>query len=475
MAILWLLTSLITVSLLATPYYYLAPLPAASLLALLLMFRNPVLGFYIIVFLIPFGAYRKLGGALNIPWLVAGVVLAIIFLKAVVVRRLADTLHTSIWPLLIAYLLISLLAASLSSYPETAYKNVMLLGAAWGFVFIGLAVVDAHGFWHTLPQVVIWSISLSSILALFSFYFGLAGFSEQTLSGSLTRSVGGSIDPNNMCLMILFALPLMAHRFAYNRSPRERVLMAALVMINLVALATTHSRSGFITLLIVTVLLAFHYRHRLQPRNIGLVMGGALLAGTVLLATIPMSFWERLSTLTDDWREDAALSRRASYLDVARDAILDHPLLGAGPGVFSDIYAHSEAARLYVKDPAKRARRAHNTYLEIAVGTGLLGAVVFLALLIRVTLDFLIAERNCRLAGRIEQEDLIAGFRIGFIGMLFFLAMFSDMYHKYLLLSLVVSQLGLAFTRIQATPSSTMPIHIFQHENDIGKIKNVQI
>lgn len=450
MVIIWLLTGLAIIGLLATPYYYLALLPAPILLIIYYLFRNPSLGFYIIIFLIPFGAYRKLGGALNLPWLIAAVMLAIIIFMSAIARRMPDNLHTRVWPILITYLLISLVSAALSSYPDTAYQNVMLLGGACAFVFIGLSTVDAHGFWHTLPLVVIWSVSISSILGLLSFYTGLAGFSEEHLSGTLTRNVGGSIDPNNMCLMILFALPLIVHRYAHAYSPRERILMAILLLVNLLALTTTYSRSGFIILIIVMALIAFNYRHRMRPHNIGLVLGGAFLAGAVLLAVIPTAFWERVSSLTGDWQQETSLSRRASYIDVAQDAILKHPLLGSGPGVFPEIYARSEVTRLYTSSSEKRARRAHNTYLEVIVGTGILGIVVFLLLLLRVLFDFLAAEQNCRLNNEFEQENLIASYRIGFIGLLVFLLIFSEMYHKYMLLSLVVSQLGRSFTRIQS-------------------------
>ena len=49
-----------SVALLATPYYKFAVLPGVLLLLMLLLGRYPQAGFYLIVFLIPFDAYRAL-------------------------------------------------------------------------------------------------------------------------------------------------------------------------------------------------------------------------------------------------------------------------------------------------------------------------------------------------------------------------------------------------------------------------------
>ena len=166
------------------------------------------------------------------------------------------------------------------------------------------------------------------------------------------------------------------------------------------------------------------------------------------MITVPASFWDRQLSLLS-W-EDGSLNRRGSYLDVGSDAIAQNPLLGSGPGTFKDIYATSEVSRRFTRREADRARRAHNTYLEVLTGTGLLGFVLFIALNIRVLRNYLSAERAFITNGDSELANLAASWRIGFITLMLFLLTFSELYHKYMLLSLAMSQGAIFFAQREA-------------------------
>ena len=259
---------LVSAAMLFTPYYYLAPFPAVGLLALFWLYRNPATGFYIIIFLIPFASFRKIG-PVNIPWILSITVLAIFALKFIQEKRLPAISHSNLWPLISLYVIANVLSVLFSEYPDTAQKNMILLLAGYSFVFMGMICLTQNSFRTLIPNVVIWSVGLSAVLAFLDSFLGWSLFSEVHLSGTLVRSIGGSLDPNNFSIMILFTLPIVVHRAFYARSPGERTLMVLIIPIMLLTVTSTFSRSGFLAMLICGVLLVHHYRQYFRPRIMG--------------------------------------------------------------------------------------------------------------------------------------------------------------------------------------------------------------
>ncbi len=446
-----LISVVVSAAMLFTPYYYLAPFPAVSLLALLWLYRNPALGFYLIIFLIPFASFRKIG-PVNIPWVLSIAVLAIFALKFVKDKRLPAISHSNLWPIIILYVIANLLSVLFSEYPDTAQKNMVLLVAGYSFVFMGMVCLTQSSFRSHIPNVVIGSVGLSAVLAFLDSFLGWSLFSEVHLSGQLVRSIGGSLDPNNFSIMILFTLPIVIHRTFYARSTAERTLMVLIIPIMLITVTSTFSRSGFLAMVVCLVLIMLHYRQYLRPRILGFLLLFGFMGFILTMITVPASFWDRQLSLLN-W-EDGSLNRRASYLAVGSDAIARYPLLGSGPGTFNEIYAKSEVSRQFTRREADRARRAHNTYLEVLTGTGLVGFVLFIALNIRALKNYLSAERAFLARGDPELANLTASWRIGFLTLMLFLLTFSELYHKYMLLSLAISQGAIYFAQ-RETDSET--------------------
>ena len=326
-----LIAVVVSAYLLFTPFYYLAPMPAVALIAMFWLFRNPAIGFYVIVFLIPFASFRKIG-PVNVPWVISLAVFAVFAIKFVKEKRLPPASHSNLWPIIGLYVIASVLSTLFAEYSDTAQTNLVLLVAGYGFVFMGTLCLTQDAFRMHIPNVVIWSVGLSATLAFLDTFFGWALFSEVHLSGQLSRSIGGAGDPNNFSIMILFTLPIVIHRAFYPRSSGERILMLMIIPIMLLTVTSTFSRSGFLAMVICLVMLMHHYRRYLNPRILGFVLLFGFLGLVVTMITVPASFWERQLTLLS-W-EDGSLSRRASYLTVGSDAIARHPLLGSGPGAF---------------------------------------------------------------------------------------------------------------------------------------------
>ncbi len=441
-----LITVMVSAFLLFTPYYYFAPIPAVALIATFWLFKNPAIGFYLIVLLIPFAAFRKIG-PINIPWVVSAIVIAVFAIHIVKEKRLPSVLRSNLWPLVGLYIIASLLSTLFAEYPDTAKTHLVLLVAGYGFVFIGMLCLTPDSFRTHIPNLVIWGVGLSTSLAFLGYFLGWSMFTQQPHVGGLIRSTGGAIDPNNLSIMILFTFPFAIHRAFYPGSPAEKFLMFLIIPIMLLTVTSTFSRSGFLTMAVSFVLLMHHYRKYLRPKILGLFILLGFCGFMLTIFTVPENFWHRQLSLLS-W-EDGSLNRRYSYLIVGGDAIVKNPILGAGPGTFKNIYGESEISRKHSYRQADRARRAHNTYLEVLVGTGMLGFLLFMALNIRAVQNFRVAERMFLARGDIELANLAASQRIGFLTLMLFLLTFSEPYHKFMLLSLVLSQGAIYFALTQ--------------------------
>ncbi len=442
---------LASVALLATKYYLLAAAPSLALLLFLLLYRRPDLGFYLVVFLIPFGGFRKIEGpfTLNVPWLLASLLLLVVAVRLLPGKQLPSGINSPLWKWLLLYFAVCLISAFLSAFPATAFANIGLQLVSYLFILLGMTLVSSEGLRRWLPGVLVASISISSLLAVLGTFFNLPLFAEKH-GEELVRGIGGSIDPNNMSLMILFVVPFLARASLGARGRVRRLVMIALLALNLGAIATTFSRGGALMTVVTGVFVLREVVRVMRPKTV--VLGLAFVAAGLVtfLSFLPSTYWDRMASLFS-W-EDTALSRRSTYIVVGRDASLRDPVFGSGPGTFRDLYAGSEEAQRFAREGRTTRRYAHNTYLEVLVGTGVLGLAVLLAILLCADLAFGRAARRLEADGDLSGASLVRAYRIGFRVVCLYLFIFSDAYHKYLLLSLGASHVA---DRLPAGPSES--------------------
>ncbi len=437
----------ISVGLLATPYYYLTILPSFAIIIFILLSKYPQYGFYLIIFLIPFGAYRGLSGDyqfIKIHWIIAFFLSVYIALQIVVMKRSPANLHSNLWTGFVALFTVSLISALASEYSLTSFDNLRLLFVAILFVALNLVFISKRGFLDTLPLIIILSISVSSFLSIISYLFDALVFKGGT--ENFERGIGGSIDPNNMAFMIVFSLPLIVNWFFQTRKNSIKCLSLSLLTVNIISLILTYSRGGAIVLLITTSLLFIQHREKFKPKYLWCVTSLLAISIVIILVFVPTSYWERQRKITDTVT-DHAIGRRISYLYVAWDAFKKDPIIGSGPGTFREIYAGTSFASQYEQEGRTKRRFAHNTYIEFLIGSGLIGITVFFIILWYALRNFHIAKKTFLMKGSNKLYSITGAYQLSFLTLLTFLFMFSDMYHKYLLISLALSQVALRLSQ----------------------------
>ncbi len=396
----------------------------------------PQLLFYILIFTIPYFQLRQLGPYpfMKIDWLLT-IALAVIIIPNILSRKgIPENLRSNLWPWLIIFLIANLISSLLSPYRGHSLSmilNPILIG--YVFIAFNMLMISKKGFEKYLPLVLAWSIGINSFLGFLGYFFGYMLF----VGGE--RGCGLTIGANNMAMMCVFTIPLLVH-WLFHAKNRKNVLIAALLLIvNVLGVISSASRGGFISLVIISFLLLFELRHRFHPKYLGLVIAIAGIVIITFISFVPKRYFQRQQTIMKGTQADKSTMRRKGYLIVGWDSFKEHPLLGAGTLSFSKIWVNSEMTRRFNLEE----RPAHNTYVEVLVGTGIIGLFFFLMLLGQTFSNFTRAKKIFKDAGLASMASLASAYRLSFIAVAIYFLFKSGLDHKLFLLSVPLSQVAL--------------------------------
>jgi O-antigen ligase len=256
--------------------------------------------------------------------------------------------------------------------------------------------------------------------------------------GLMKRATGGSDSGPALAMSILYGLPFLAHWLASSRTFRSRLALSGVLAVNLLGMITTYSRGGALVTVALFGWMLMAYRHALRPRRV-LILGFTGVAAVLLaLVLVPASYWERQLSLTD--QSDFSVGRRTTYLFVAREAFAARPLLGYGHDTFQYLYGQTDYARAYARqDQETLRRRAHNTYIEAAIGSGVLGLAAFLGMLAAAWHNYSVGRSRARARGDMDLASLIGAYRMAFGALLVYFLIYSNLDNKYLIFALALS------------------------------------
>lgn len=184
-------------------------------------------------------------------------------------------------------------------------------------------------------------------------------------NGRVQGAVGGMFqNPNDLALNMVALLPLTVLVAIRARTTTWRLGAAFLGLMMLGAVIVSYSRGGFVGLAVMGLILGI----QVAKRKPALAAGGVLML-LLALPLAPSSYWERVSSITDD-SLDATGSREARRILMreAWNTFLTFPLHGVGAGMFQ---AYNPPDRLELW------RETHNVVLQVAAELGIPGLAVF--------------------------------------------------------------------------------------------------
>ena len=183
-------------------------------------------------------------------------------------------------------------------------------------------------------------------------------------------------------LVPVLALALVALRFELTR-PR-RALAGGAFLLTLAAIGYTGSRGAIVAMALMLVaglcIGVLRMRHAVLAALLGVALVLAIPGYRDRVQTIIVHPGSVTASAGDDAAADDSARARATESLAALLAWEDHPLLGAGPGVFPLLYqqyAPRVGYEVHIKGVGTEAgqaptREAHNLYLGTAADTGLL-------------------------------------------------------------------------------------------------------
>lgn len=266
-----------------------------------------------------------------------------------------------------------------------------------------------------------WALALMAIpLALTTIKNFLTGNSMEGNERVLGYMASLTANPNDMALMLNLILPICIALFLDSKKKVLRMLLGLTTCLLVVAIITTFSRAGFLTLGLIFMIYLWRLRKR-PERKWGLVV---LLIVFFSFPLIPATYFDRINTILNV-EEDTSFSAQTRLSDMksAVSLVIKNPLIGAGVGM-NQVAMNEERGVTWTE--------IHNVYLQYAVELGLPGLAFFLVFFAKCIGTTGTVLNNTR--GRASQITLFhitEGIRVSLLGFIV-AAMFHPVaYHFY--------------------------------------------
>jgi len=212
------------------------------------------------------------------------------------------------------------------------------------------------------------------------------GFGGWEFSGYVgrPRMTGPYATPNPYAQVLVVIFILALDRLWHETKFSNRMWAGFAAIVCVLGLIFTDSRGGFANL-VVTVLFFFIFN---RPTIPSLIV--TLLIGVIVVRYLPANFTDRILTLTElnpfqfntEQIADESFRGRTSENLAAWRMFLDHPILGVGLNNYSTYY--QDYSRDIGLDNRREARDPASLYLQLLAEQGLVGTVVFLAIIYSV-------------------------------------------------------------------------------------------
>ncbi|MCG8616155.1 MAG: O-antigen ligase family protein [Desulfobacterales bacterium] len=388
--------------------------------------------YYSVLCTIPFYYWRQITPVVPLDWYITLVLVAILGIYLMSGKHMPPLFSNNLNKWFLLFFFVNVMSSLISPYPADAWDGLVVLIQVYVFVFINLSFITEKGLFGKLPLILAMATGLNGAIAGLDYFLGINPFYES----EYTRAAYGlTTGANNLSLMSVFVIPPMVQKILNARSPMAFFFYLGLVLCNVMGLISSESRGGFLIFFVMGILLLISNRHRFHPRLFGLAVSGVGVMMLVGVAAIPDTYVSRQKTLLSD-RPDVSFQRRAAYIRVALRSFSDNPILGTGTNSFPQVWLASPETMFF----ELQERGAHNTYLDILVGVGILGLLTFFGLLFRIFRDFLTAINNYDLLGNELKRDMTSAYLVSFLTVCAYCLLKTLVDHKFFILIMSISQ-----------------------------------
>lgn len=286
------------------------------------------------------------------------VFLTIIFLIVFLVREKQKLAFPSFFWLIIGYAFFSLLSSTFSVNPEISFADSreLLLFLIVPLVYIGLSRKEDI----TMANfALLASASLSSLYSIFYFFFRASpGERVSGFMGHYMTQAG---------LLLLFSC--LALSITVFRRNKTRFLWAGGLLLAMVAMSLTLTRSAWVGLVVAASLILLLYK----PKTLVII---PVLAGLFFLLS-PQNMKRRALSIFS--LKSYSNKQRIQYIKAGIEIIKEFPLLGTGPDTVDMVF---QDPKYELSADARRNVHLHNNLIQIAAERGIPTLLLWLSFMV---------------------------------------------------------------------------------------------
>lgn len=329
--------------------------------ALLLFLAKPEIGLMVVIFILPLEELSTSGGFSAIK-LISLVAFGCAILNFLIFRPQEPLVRAPQNSLIILFLLVSLLSVFIAVNSSRALDRIPKLLRVLALYFFVINLIRSEKYF----RVALW------LFVLGGFVCTLYGFFDPTQVGE--RFQGALGQPNGYALTMTPRIPIALALLRIEKSFLKKIFLVFFLITITYGIILSGSRGGLLSVSLALVLFAMFQKNKAA----GFALISIIFALGLLI--MPQDVKTRIGLNDAAANSDLGDStdRRLTYQIYGAELFQEHPILGIGLDGFAEAYAQSEY-RFLIR--TQELRVAHNTYLEIATGTGVIGLMPFLGIL----------------------------------------------------------------------------------------------
>ena len=271
--------------------------------------------------------------------------------------------------ILALFVLLAALSYMWSLFPEGTLVQVFSYVQLFAMVWLIWELAPGVREQMHLMRAYVFGTFVSAIDTLYLFFAH-----EETV---YQRFAGAKLDANDLGLIMALSIPMSYFLLIGSKGWMVWVYRVQLILAGTTILLTA-SRGATLATLVALAIVPLTLTRLTGRQRIALLLTVALLVYAALVF-VPATSWERLSTLPSEFAQ-GTLTGRTIIWKAGWEIFRLHPFLGIGTNAFRVIVSRVLTEPIHLDDPDP-APPAHNTFLSVLVEQGILGFVIFCALL----------------------------------------------------------------------------------------------
>ncbi len=388
----------------------------ALIIGLILIFVSPEIGVLLSIFALPFLSFFES------PAMMLGMMVLLssisYFIKLIRGKRI---FKLEIMDLAVLLFLVTLFFSGTITAGGTAGYHEVLISCVLMFGYFLVVNLMRTELWlKRCILALVGSGTIVAVIGILQYLFGflsLGAWIDQNYFPDIKgRAVSLFDNPNVLATYLIIVLPFTLLLLAKARNLRERIICLFTVLVNLLCLIFTWCRGAWIAVLVILLIFALIYSKK-TLRYLFL----SCFAIPFLPLLLPDSVVFRFMSI-GDLADSSTMYRMYTWKGSWR-VILDNFWSGIGYGTsaFQEIYPRFAYAGI------EAAAHSHNLFLQILLGMGIGGLLIFLFVLLLTTQMNLEYMKNTK---DIHSKWTVAAALCGIVGMLV-MGLFDFVWYNY--------------------------------------------